>query len=154
MAATFPETARTRAAWALLWSTVRAPWKAAERTADLAEELGCARTAVSQWCTGADERMGPWSLLYDTCKLTGEAFPARVPEILRTLGRDLFGVEVVVELAGGRPTKSPIHEAAEAGGAIHAVTLAIVQGKSRDEVLALLDKAIDEVQDVRSAVSK
>lgn len=85
MAAQFAETDADKASWARLWTAVRTPW---ERTEDLSDLLGCARSAVAQWATGA--RQGPWTLLRAALRETARRHPAAVPKLVEALAAELF----------------------------------------------------------------
>lgn len=85
MSSKFPETPRDRDAWARLWGLAREPW---DRTEDLSTFLGVARSAVAQWCSGAER--GSWPALRTALRETGRRFPEAVPRIIESLASELF----------------------------------------------------------------
>jgi transcriptional regulator with XRE-family HTH domain len=154
MAAQFPETENDRAAWTRLWALVRTPW---ERTEDLSQILGVARSAVAQWATGTHR--GPWSLLRAALRETARRHPEAVPRLVEALAGELLdgarGRWVPEEDLGERDwtdestdlavLQSDLHVAVRDGDAAAIERIAQRAHRELDEVLAAARQTLRRV---------
>lgn len=82
-----PETLTDKRTWADLWAAALDPW---DRTQDLADVLGCSRSAVQQYASGA--RRGPWPALRATLRATARRHPRAVPHLVQAFARIVLDV--------------------------------------------------------------